>query len=71
MRHRLAEPETGVDDQPLARDAGLGLHPLRDVDGAPSVPPALLLGYAGLSLAQIRLGTRLLGDCLARVLGAA
>jgi GntR family transcriptional regulator/MocR family aminotransferase len=51
----------------VAAAAGLGLHLLDSNHYASPAPPprALLLGYAGLSPAEIKLACRLLGKCIA------
>jgi GntR family transcriptional regulator/MocR family aminotransferase len=44
---------------------GLGLHPIHPHFFRPPASPGLLLGYAGLSVVQLRAATALLGRCLA------
>jgi len=48
----------------LAADTGVGLHPVMPHYMAQRAPPGLLLGYAGLSVAEIGLACRLLGPCI-------
>lgn len=48
----------------LARERGLGLLPISRCFARQPPVPGLLLGYAGLSPAQLNAGARLLGDCL-------
>lgn len=50
----------------IAAGSGIGLHPLGPHAWAHEVAPALLLGYAGLSAAEITLACRLLAPCLER-----
>lgn len=45
-------------------DVGLGLYPLAPHYLAERSPPGLLLGYAGMSTAEIDMACRLLGSCL-------
>lgn len=51
----------------LAESRGLGLYPIQPHYARPPQMPGLLLGFAGLSVAQLRQATRLLGDCLDQV----
>jgi GntR family transcriptional regulator/MocR family aminotransferase len=48
-----------------ARSRGLGLYPLAVHHRTPPSTQGLLLGFASLSAAQIRVATRLLGECVA------
>jgi GntR family transcriptional regulator/MocR family aminotransferase len=43
---------------------GLGLHPIHPHFVRPPRWPGLLLGFAGLSVPQLRAATALLGECL-------
>lgn len=52
----------------IAAGSGIGLHPLARHSMAPDPPPALLLGYAGVSAAEISLACRLLAPCIERAL---
>jgi len=47
-----------------AASRGLGLHPMAPFYLDPPSRPGLLLGYAGMSCAEIREATRLFGSCL-------
>jgi len=49
----------------LARQRGLGLHPIDPYYERPNTRSGLLLGFAGLSAKQLHAATRLLGACLA------
>jgi GntR family transcriptional regulator / MocR family aminotransferase len=51
----------------LARERGLGLHPIAPHYAHAPRTPGLLLGFAALSVPQLRLATALLGRCLADV----
>jgi GntR family transcriptional regulator/MocR family aminotransferase len=53
-----------------ALSQGLGLHAIAPAYFSPPPRPGLLLGYAGLSVAELRDATALLGRCL-RTLPAA
>jgi GntR family transcriptional regulator/MocR family aminotransferase len=53
----------------LARERGLGLLPISRCFARQPPVPGLLLGYAGLSPAQLNAAARLLGDCLSAVAG--
>jgi len=48
----------------LARQRGLGLHPIDPYYEKPATRSGLLLGFAGLSAKQLHAATRLLGMCL-------
>jgi len=48
----------------LARQRGLGLHPIDPYYERPGARSGLLLGFAGLSAKQLHAATRLLGVCL-------
>jgi GntR family transcriptional regulator/MocR family aminotransferase len=48
-----------------AAQRGLGLYPIHPHYVRPPSTPGLLLGFAGLSAAQLRAATALLGECLA------
>jgi GntR family transcriptional regulator / MocR family aminotransferase len=48
----------------LAQQRGLGLHPIDPYYGKASKRSGLLLGFAALSVGQLRAATRLLGECL-------
>jgi GntR family transcriptional regulator/MocR family aminotransferase len=50
-----------------AAERGLGLHPIHPHYVRPPHWPGLLLGFAGLSVSQLRAATALLGQCLAAV----
>jgi GntR family transcriptional regulator/MocR family aminotransferase len=50
-----------------AAERGLGLHPIHSHYSQPPRCPGLLLGFAGLSVSQLRAATALLGQCLAEV----
>jgi GntR family transcriptional regulator/MocR family aminotransferase len=52
----------------LAAAAGVGLHPVMPHYVAHRAPPGLLLGYAGLSAAEIRAACRVLGPCIEQAL---
>lgn len=52
----------------LARQRGLGLHPIDPYYHKAHSRSGLLLGFASLSVAQLRAATSLLGGCLAEVL---
>jgi GntR family transcriptional regulator / MocR family aminotransferase len=52
----------------VAAGSGIGLHPLGPHAWAHEAAPALLLGYAGLSAAEITLACRLLGPCIEQAL---
>ncbi|MFC3125372.1 PLP-dependent aminotransferase family protein [Pseudoroseomonas globiformis] len=54
----------------LAREAGLGLHPVAPLYATGQAPAGLVVGYAGLSEAAIRQGVRLLRQVLERLGGA-
>jgi GntR family transcriptional regulator/MocR family aminotransferase len=45
-------------------ERGLGLHPIQPHFVRPPRWPGLLLGFAGLSVTQLRSATRILGECL-------
>ena len=49
-----------------ARELGLGLHPVHPYYHTRPSRPGLLIGYAGLSVGQLRSAVELLGRCLAR-----
>jgi GntR family transcriptional regulator/MocR family aminotransferase len=49
----------------LALERHLGIHPIGPHYLAAPARPGLLLGYAGLSVSQLEVATRLLGTCLA------
>lgn len=49
-----------------AKSLGLGLHPVHAYYQRRPVRPGLLIGYAGLSVAQLRSAIELFGRCLAR-----
>jgi GntR family transcriptional regulator / MocR family aminotransferase len=49
----------------LARARGLGLHPIAPHYAQPPRTHGLLLGFAALSVPQLKLATALLGRCLA------
>lgn len=48
----------------VAEERGLRLHPIAPHYARPPSMPGLLLGFAGLSVAQLRQATRILGECL-------
>ena len=50
-----------------AAERGLGLHPIQPHYATPPRWPGLLLGFAGLSVAQINAATALLGQCMAEL----
>lgn len=50
-----------------ARERGLGLHPIGPHYAQPPEWPGLLLGFAALSISQLRAATEQLGTCLAGV----
>jgi GntR family transcriptional regulator/MocR family aminotransferase len=52
-----------------AAQRGLGLYPIHPHYVRPPSTPGLLLGFAGLSAAQLRAATALLGECLADMKG--
>jgi GntR family transcriptional regulator/MocR family aminotransferase len=54
----------------LAHERGLGLHPIAPHYAAAPQVPGLLLGFAALSVAQLRAATAILGDCLAAAAAA-
>jgi GntR family transcriptional regulator / MocR family aminotransferase len=47
-----------------ARSLGLGLHPVHPYYRSPPSRPGLLIGYAGLSVGQLRTAVELFGRCL-------
>jgi GntR family transcriptional regulator / MocR family aminotransferase len=52
----------------VAAAAGVGVHPLeRHYMSAPPLAKGLLLGYAGLSTAEITMACQLLGSCIAKL----
>ena len=50
-----------------AERRGLGLHSLAPHYESPPAVQGLLIGYAGVSVAQIHKATRLIGECLDEV----
>ena len=50
----------------IAASSGVGLHPIGAHSMAAKPPAGLMLGYAGLSPAEIGMACRLLGPCIER-----